>query len=139
MNTKAITELLHESFHRRLGEQEKTVLEKALRENADLRAQKAEIEKLMKDFGEVSFSFRPGFAERVMNRIPGKTGKIIEVDFSGQLYTFFKRLVLTGVAAIILLLLSIYLTHGSLSKESVFGVQPMSDDNLVSYLLYEEE
>lgn len=139
MDKEKIRSLLHESFHRKLTPEEKILLNSALREDDSLRAEKEDTEKVIHDLGNLRFGFREGFVDRVMDKIGTANGKVVEVDFSEQLFTFFKRIALAGAAAIILILLSIYISHGSLSKESVLGVQSMSDDNLVSYLLYEEE
>ena len=63
---------------------------------------------------------------------------ILRPEFNRSLFTVFKRVALTGVAAIIILFLSIYLTDGSFTFNSLTGGDPYSDDNLVSYLLYED-
>lgn len=137
MDKEKINRLLHESFHRRLNPEEQTQLDQALEQDEALRLEKEDLQRIVSDIGNLEFRFREGFAGRVLSKIGG--GKIIEMDFSDQLFTFFKRIVITSAAAIILLLLSIYFMHGSINRESVLGVQSLSEDNLVSYLLYEEE
>ena len=73
-----------------------------------------------------------------MHRIKEEGGRVIEMDVSSQMINLFRKIAMAGVAAIVILLLSIYLTSGTLNKNSVLGVDSFSDDNLVSYLLYED-
>lgn len=74
-----------------------------------------------------------------MNRLAKlKNGKSIEFNFARDLNRIFMRVAVTGVAAIILLLLSIYLTTGSVSLDSLSGAENYSEDNVISYLLIEK-
>ncbi len=74
--------------------------------------------------GEVDFQFEEGFANRLMDRIES-TEQIFDIGF----YKLFKRFALTGVAAIVLFLISIYFIDGSLSVDSIFGLSDYSTDN----------
>jgi hypothetical protein len=57
-------------------------------------------------------------------------------DFNRALHNGFKKIWITGVAAIVLLLLSVYLTEGSFDVFT--GNDLTSDENLISYIIYED-
>ncbi len=131
-------ELLIASLDRKLTPGEHATLEKALAEDPRLRKEKQELEKTRELLGNTSFRFREGFAGRVMAKIKEERGRVVALDTTSQMLGLFRKIALAGVAAIAILLLSIYLTSGTLDKNSVLGVDTFSDDNLVSYLLYED-
>ncbi len=62
----------------------------------------------------------------------------VEFNFIRDLNRVFTRVAITGVAAILFLLLSIFLTSGSVSLDSLSGLDAYTEDNVISYLLYEE-
>ena len=67
-----------------------------------------------------------------------KRGKVISVDFTRSFTSMFNRIAVAGVAVIALLVISLYISHGSLNVNTITGVEPVSQDNLVSVLLYEK-
>jgi hypothetical protein len=83
----------------------------------------------------VYFDFAPGFGERVLNRV-SSGGAVIsrEPDFAKGLNYIFYRIAFTGVAAIVLLLLSIYITEGSVSLNSFLGLGNGADESIL-YIL----
>ncbi len=139
MIEKELYELLVRSFDDELNSGEKRKLEKALASSGELRSEKKKIQTMRKIIASKQYSFNPGFKNRIMVRIEEeKKSFILKSDFNRTLFSVFKRVALTGVAAIIILLLSIYLSDYSFSLDSFTGGDPYSDDNLVSYLLYED-
>ena len=86
-----------------------------------------------------NLQFDPGFTQRVMARVnQEKKKRIIEFDFVKDLNRIFMRVAISGIAAIVILLLTIYLTAGSFSLDSLSGTESYSEENIISYLLYEE-
>ncbi len=83
----------------------------------------------------VSYSFDPDFRERVLNRI-FTAGKAVssEVEFVRSLNSVFYRIALTGVAAIFLLLVSMYIMEGSLSLNTIFGLNDGWDESIICLL-----
>ena len=63
--------------------------------------------------------FNTGFTNRVMERIAG-----LETD----VLSIFKWIAFSGVAAIIVLLLTIYLTEGSFNTDAIFGIYNYSEE-----------
>lgn len=132
-------ELLYASFDRELTPNEEKMLADYLRDPV-LKEEEKELRETRDLLGETSWHFREGFSSRVMERLAKEqeAAKVVEMEPSGQFLSLFRKMALAGVAVIAVLLLSIYLTSGSINKETVFGVDSFSEDNLVSYLLYED-
>ncbi len=134
MINNEINNLLLRSFDEDLKPGEKEKLEMALADSDELRKERDKLLNLRKLVSSASYSFDPGFKDKVMKRVEGEKGSILlRPDFNLALYSGFKKLAITGVAAIILMLLSIYITEGSFT-----GNDLTSDDNLISYFIYED-
>ena len=118
-----LKKLLLRSFDDELNNVEKQRLEKGLSESSELSAEKAAIESMRKAFGDYSPEFESGFSDRVMQQVEyQKSG------FSPSVYSVFKRVALSGVAAIFVLLFSIYYTDGSLSLDALYGLYEYAPD-----------
>jgi negative regulator of sigma E activity len=132
-------ELLYASFDRDLTPKEEQRLEEYLRDPA-VKAEEEALRKTRDMLGKSSWHFGEGFSARVMERLAEEQQKegVVEMEVTHQYFSLFRRIAAAGVAAIVVLLLSIYLTSGSLNKETVLGMDNLSEDNLVSYLLYED-
>jgi hypothetical protein len=83
----------------------------------------------------VKYSFNEGFHDKVMLRIFSAAVTVNrEIEFVRSMNTIFYRIALTGVAAIIILLISIFLTQGSLSFNSFLGLSDSYDESIVCLL-----
>lgn len=83
----------------------------------------------------VSYAFREGFRDRVLDRI--FTGTLIvnrEIEYLRSMNRVFYRIALTGVAAIVILLISIFLKEGSLSFNSFLGLTNNYDESIICLL-----
>jgi len=108
----------------------KSLIINSLNEDADAKVTSAKIAE-----AGVSFDFREGFEEKVLGRIfAARTVVTREIDFVRSLNLAFYRIALTGVAAIVVLLISIFLMEGSLSFNSFIGLSNSYDESIV-YLL----
>jgi len=83
----------------------------------------------------VSYDFSKGFGDRLLNKIYS-AGLTInrEVEFAKYMNFAFYRIALTGVAAIVVLLISIFMMEGSLSINSLLGLHDNYDESIVSLL-----
>jgi hypothetical protein len=83
----------------------------------------------------VSFDFSNDFNNKILSRInaPAQT-KNNEVDFIKSMNHVFYRIALTGVAAIVLMLISIFLMEGSLSFNSFLGLGNSYDETTICLL-----
>lgn len=87
------------------------------------------------DDAGVSYSFREGFRDRVLDRIFTAAVKVNrEVDYIRSMNSVFYRIALTGVAAIVILLISIFLKEGSLSFNSFVGLTNNYDESIICLL-----
>ena len=139
MIQKELYDLLLRSFDEELNSSDTEKLELNLSGSVELREEKRKLLEMRKIVSSNQYSFSSGFQEKVMTKVyEEKEPLILRPEFNRSLFTVFKRVALTGVAAIIILFLSIYLSDDSFTFNSLTGGEPYSDDNLVSYLLYEE-
>jgi hypothetical protein len=83
----------------------------------------------------VSFDFKESFSDKVLDRL-FTAGVVVtrEIDFVRSLNLAFYRIALTGVAAIVVLLISIFLMEGSLSFNSFLGLSNSYDESIVCLL-----
>jgi hypothetical protein len=93
-----------------------------------------EILKKLQDAG-VEYSFTEGFRDKILDRIFSAAVSVNrEIDFVRSMNTIFYKIALTGVAAIILLLISIFLSEGSLSFNSFLGLKDSYDESIICLL-----
>ncbi|MGQ9619388.1 MAG: hypothetical protein ACUVTX_00185 [Bacteroidales bacterium] len=83
----------------------------------------------------VSYSFSDNFTERVIKRIfSTETTVNREIEFLRTFNRVFYRIAVTGIAAITLLLISIYISQGNLSVDSFFGLSDGTEESIVCIL-----
>ena len=83
----------------------------------------------------VDYRFSDGFRDKVLGRIASAGNTVVrEMESVRNLNNVFSRIALTGVAAIVILLISIFMVQGSLSLDSFLGLGNSYDESLV-YLL----
>jgi hypothetical protein len=93
-----------------------------------------DIMRKLEDAG-VRYSFREGFRDRVLNKIFTAAVNVNrEIEYIRSMNTVFYRIALTGVAAIVILLISIFLKEGSLSFNSFVGLGNNYDESIVCLL-----
>ncbi|MCJ7447264.1 MAG: hypothetical protein MUO72_06215 [Bacteroidales bacterium] len=100
----------------------------------DVDAAPEEIARKLEEEG-VSYDFSKGFSDRVIDKI-FKAGVTIvrQTEFVRNLNSAFYRVALTGVAAIVVLLISIFLMEGSISFNSFLGLGDSYDESIVCLL-----
>lgn len=83
----------------------------------------------------VTFRFSEGFRDKILEKIYSSGSAVVrEVEFVRNLNYVFYRIALTGVAAIVVLLISIFMIEGSLSLDSFLGMGDSYDESIL-YLL----
>ena len=108
----------------------KKLIMSSLREDANTR----EVSRRMEEEG-ISYNFSEKFGDKVLDKLfsAGLTVKR-EVEFVKYMNFAFYRIALTGVAAIVILLISIFLVQGSLSFNSFLGISDSYDESIVCLL-----
>ena len=81
-------------------------------------------------------TFNAGFAERVLNSVNrAQSGFLFGYENLRSFTTAFNRLAITGIAAIILLAITLFISHGSLSFDTLVGIDTEVDEGMISLLL----
>jgi hypothetical protein len=84
---------------------------------------------------ELGYDFNEGFEERVLDRIFTE-GAVIKpkFEFERSFNLAFYRIALTGVAAVVMLLISLFLKEGYLSFDSLLGLGDGYSESIVCLL-----
>ena len=83
----------------------------------------------------ISYDFRDGFTERVTGRLSSEPLTVNrDMEFRRNLNLVFYRIAITGIAAIVILMLSIFIAQDSFSFNSFLGLGDSIDESIV-YLL----
>jgi hypothetical protein len=83
----------------------------------------------------ISYNFSTDFADKVVNKLFSAGLSVSrEVEFVKYMNFAFYRIALTGLAAIVILLISIFLMQGSLSINSFLGLSDNYDESIVCLL-----
>lgn len=83
----------------------------------------------------ITFDFSKGFSNKVLKRVFSERLTINrEAEFISSMNYIFYRIAFTGVAAIIVLLISIFLMEGSLSFNSFLGLNDSYKESIVCLL-----
>jgi hypothetical protein len=100
----------------------------------DEKADTVDISRKLEQEG-VEFNFSPGFDGKVLNKLfSAGSGITREVEFGKYLNFAFYRIALTGVAAIVVLLVSLFIMEGSLSLNTFLGLSDNYNESIVSML-----
>ena len=81
-----------------------------------------------------SYDFSPGFTARVLGRIHEEGRFLIHNGLMITMNRLFIRIALSGAAAIILLVLSVYLSGGDLSFDTLLGLGNSTDEGMITLL-----
>lgn len=82
------------------------------------------------------YKFSSSFREIVMSRLAGgRIGNVLRPEKFAGWNNAFLRITLAGAAIIIVLVVSILLTQGSLSYDTLLGLDSSVDEGLVSLLI----
>jgi hypothetical protein len=83
----------------------------------------------------ISYDFSSGFGDKILNKLYSAGYNVNrEVEFVKSMNFAFYRIALTGVAAIVLLLISIFIMQGSISFNSFLGLSDSYDESIVCLL-----
>ena len=102
--------------------------------STDADADANEIARRLEEEG-VSYDFSKGFGNRVIDKIFAAGVTVVrQAEFVRNLNYAFYRVALTGVAAIVILLISIFMMEGSISLNSFLGLGDTYDESIVCLL-----
>jgi anti-sigma factor RsiW len=133
-----ILKLLYRSFDDELNEKEREQLEKAMKESKELQKEKERILAQRQALAESSSpSFKPLFAERVMNRIEtlGQKNNGFE-SFYETLLLMFRRFAIIGAAILLILLIYNLRTGDALSTDEIFYASDVAIEKMIDLPLF---
>jgi len=92
--------------------------------------------KITSELQEVlEYDFSDGFDEKVLNRLSSEESVTVrQFEFERRFNTAFYRIALTGAAAIVMLLISLFLKEGSLTFDSLLGLSDGYSESIVCLL-----
>jgi hypothetical protein len=109
-------------------------IKKLLIRSLDNDCESAEISRQIEDAG-ISYKFSEAFTERVLDRIYNAGSAIVnEKEFLRSMNIAFYRIAFTGIAAIVLMLISILIGQGTFSLDSFLGLSDSYDESLICLL-----
>lgn len=121
-------DLLLRSYDGELTQSELEILEKALLTDGELQLEKIELDEMRKQLANYQPAFSTKFSQNIADKIYTKSKQF-------DLTPFFKAIVLSGAAAILIILLSIYFTDGSLDLDAIYGLSHYAaDEELFTYI-----
>jgi hypothetical protein len=83
----------------------------------------------------VSYDFSKGFTDAILNQIFSSGSKVKkEIEFVRNMNFAFKSIAISGAAAIIVLMISIFLMEGSISIDSFLGLKDNYDESIICLL-----
>ena len=108
----------------------KELMISSLKSDADVQ----EISGKLSDAG-ISYNFNHDFKDRIVEKLFSAGSKVTrEIEFVKYMNFAFYRIALTGVAAIVVLLISIFFMEGSLSLNSFLGLSDNYNESIVCLL-----
>jgi hypothetical protein len=83
----------------------------------------------------LNYDFKTGFTNKIISEVSKPRISLKnEIEFVNNMSLAFRRIALTGVAAIIILIISIFIMEGSLSVNSFIGLSDSYDESIVFLL-----
>lgn len=111
-----------------------TEIKKLICDSLDERSDTGTIPGSLENAG-VSYDFSERFTEKVIGRLSGSSLTLVQnTEFKRSLNYAFYRIALPGAAAIIILMISIFIMQDSFSFNSFLGIGDSYDESMV-YLL----
>jgi hypothetical protein len=109
-------------------------IKKLIIRSLDTNSSPKEMADKIEDAG-VSYDFSRGFGDKVIGKIFSSSLVVNrEVEFIQSMSYAFNRIALTGIAAIMILMISIFLMQGSFSLNTILGLGNSYDESIICML-----
>jgi hypothetical protein len=83
----------------------------------------------------VSFDFGKGFSDSILNKLFPAVVKVSrEIEYLRYMHLAFRGIAISGIAAIVLLLISIFMMEGTISVNSILGMRDSYDESIICLL-----
>lgn len=97
-----------------------------------------EMDDEFKGLGNIQFSFRSGFSNRVVARLENLSEKEYSPDLYQGLSSLLPRLSIACVGILVLLAAILLYVNGGLDSSILFGTEHIDDSNFISYLIIQK-
>jgi hypothetical protein len=124
MNEK-LKQMLYKYFDQELSPAEKIYLENELKESAELKDEKQKIESLRNLLESNEYSFNSNFSENILQSLSAN-----KHDIDTYIINIFPKFFYGIAAAIIILIATSFMLNGTLSFDSLLGINNSMTDNL---------
>jgi hypothetical protein len=112
----------------------KSEIKKLIINSMNVENDTAKVPELLEQEG-LAYNFSEAFADKVLDKLFSAGSQVTrQVEFAKYMNFAFYRIALTGIAAIIILLISIFLNEGSLSFNAFLGLSDNYNESIVSLL-----
>jgi hypothetical protein len=81
-----------------------------------------------------AYDFSPGFTASVMQKLAGQVPGLYYESILLSMNSLFMRVVVTGIAAVILLAVSVFMSGGDFSFETLLGLGNTTEEGMISLL-----
>ena len=129
MKQDRINDLLVRSLDGSLTKEEEGELSEALRHSADLRKEREAFLAIREQLANQEFAFKPFFSSKVLQQLAREQARGFEVLLWNRA---FRRILVPGLAIVLLLLLGTWLSEGSLSLDSITGINQISETDILT-------
>jgi len=136
---KKLKKLLIKSYSNNLSYKEQDELQKDFARFPETVQQKEELSSLIQILQKRNYSFQPGFSGKIMREIESLTS-LKKPDpreyFETQLSLLFRWVAPAGTAVIIIFLISLYLTQGTVSVNAITGIDNLTFNDAITLSFY---
>lgn len=135
---KKILDLLYRSFDSDLGEEEKKLLDEAMKKSEELRKEKEQIKAQRQAVSDsAARTFKPFFAERVMSRIRviGEKENTLETFYASLKVVFQRFAIVSAIILIALISYNLIIGEG-LSPDEAFYVSELTFEEILQLPLF---
>ncbi len=132
---QALYNLLVASFDRDLSDEEQAALNQGLETSEELRKEQVVLQQMREITAAHSPEFAPFFSGRVMHKIEALHQPTKEPVLAKWLTKMFPKVALSGVAVILLVLVSTYFVEGSFSLDTLLGISEVAAEDADYFLI----
>jgi hypothetical protein len=136
---KKLKKLLLKSFDNNLNQREQETLQKGCEDFPELLREEEELSSIINVLQKRTYSFQHGFSDRLMRKIE-TLSQIANPNpreyFETQLSLLFRWVAPVGTATILLFLVAVYLTQGSISVNAITGIGNLSFSDAITLSFY---
>lgn len=123
-NIRKLRKLLYRSFEVPLGDKDRQSLDAGLEASEELQKDRQDIQRLRGNLSSVKTAFSHGFEQKIMNVILQEKNPVATFE----ILPIFRAVAFSGIAAILIVLIGVYVADGSLNIDSILGISRYAPD-----------